>query len=92
MDATKGGLFGADMRLSFDRIDQNPEVCFGEPIIRGTRITCSFVYRLIQSGMQIRDVLEAYPQLEEKDIRQAIEFVRNKPGRVPAAAADASAF
>lgn len=64
----------------FDSIVQNPQICMGEPIIRGTRITAAFVYRLVKSGMQVKEVLEAYPQLREEDVRQAIEFVEKTYG------------
>lgn len=60
---------------SFDRITTDPNICMGEPTIRGTRITAAFVYRLVLSGMQVKEVLEAYPQLDEKSVREALEFI-----------------
>jgi uncharacterized protein (DUF433 family) len=66
--------------LLFDRIIRNPQICMGEPTIKGTRITAAFVYRLVKSGMHVKDVLDAYPQLQEEDIRQAIAFVEKTYG------------
>lgn len=58
----------------FNRITVNPEVCKGQPIIRGMRITVSFVLKLLASGMSHKEILKAYPELEEQDILQAIEY------------------
>lgn len=57
-----------------DRITINPDVCMGQPTIRGMRITVSFVLKQIASGQGVREILEAYPELEEEDIRQAVEY------------------
>jgi len=66
--------------LIFGRINQDPKVCMGKPTIQGTRITAEFAYRLVESGMQIKEILDAYPQLEEEDIRQAIAFTHAQLG------------
>lgn len=64
---------------TFDSIVQDPEICMGEPHIRGTRITVAFVCRLFESGMQVKEILEAYPSLQEEDVRQAIAFSQKFP-------------
>ena len=60
--------------MKFERITVNPEVCMGQPTIRGIRITVAFVLKLLASGMNHEEILKAYPELEEKDILQAIEY------------------
>ena len=62
------------MVKSLDRITVNPEVCMGQPTIRGMRITVAFVLKLMASGMPHPEILEAYPELEEADLQQAIEY------------------
>ncbi|MCL4456335.1 MAG: DUF433 domain-containing protein [Nitrospirae bacterium] len=62
------------MAKLFDRITVNPEVCMGQPIIRGMRITVAFVLKLLASGMSHGEILTAYPELEEGDILQVIEY------------------
>ena len=57
-----------------DRITVDPNICLGQPTIRGTRITVSVILKMLASGKSIQDVLEAYPELEEEDIRQAIKY------------------
>jgi uncharacterized protein (DUF433 family) len=57
-----------------DRITINPNVCLGQPTIRGMRITVGFVLKLLASNLSIQEVLEAYPELENEDIRQALNY------------------
>ncbi len=57
-----------------DRITVKPDVCMGQPTIRGMRITVAFVLKLMASGMNHAEILKAYPELEENDLRQAIEY------------------
>jgi uncharacterized protein (DUF433 family) len=62
------------MAKSLDRITINPEVCTGQPTIRGLRITVAFVLKLMASGMTHDEILSSYPELEETDLYQAIEY------------------
>lgn len=62
------------MAKIFDRITVNPEVCMGQPTIRGMRITAAFVLKLLASGMTHEEILRAYPELEKEDILQTIEY------------------
>lgn len=62
------------MLKELDRITVNPEVCLGQPTIRGMRITVGFVLKLLASQLSIQEILESYPELEEEDIRQALNY------------------
>jgi hypothetical protein len=62
------------MTHGLDRITVNPSLCLGQPTIRGMRITVAFVLKLLASKLSIPEILEAYPELEEEDIRQAVVF------------------
>jgi uncharacterized protein (DUF433 family) len=57
-----------------ERITIDPEICMGQPTIRGMRITVSVILKQIASGMTKEDILKAYPELEENDIIQALEY------------------
>ena len=46
----------------------------GQPTIRGMRITVAFVLKLMASGMSNQEILEAYPELKQEDLQQAIEY------------------
>ena len=57
--------------MSLTRIQVDPAVCLGQPTIRGLRLTVSFVLRLIGSGMTEAQIVDAYPELEPEDVREA---------------------
>jgi uncharacterized protein (DUF433 family) len=57
-----------------DRITVNPNVSLGQPTIRGMRITVGFVLKLLASNLSVQEVLAAYPELEDEDIRQALNY------------------
>jgi uncharacterized protein (DUF433 family) len=56
------------------RIEINPKVMLGKPVIRGTRITVELILRKLGEGATHRDLLEAYPHLSEDDIQAAISY------------------
>ena len=57
-----------------DRITIDPEICLGQPTIRGMRITVSVILKLVATGMTTQEILKAYPELEEEDIAQALKY------------------
>jgi uncharacterized protein (DUF433 family) len=57
-----------------DRITVDPEICLGQPTIRGMRITVSVILKQIASGMTTQEILNSYPELEEEDIVQALKY------------------
>lgn len=62
------------MKSLFDRISVDPNVCFGKPCIKGTRIWVSLILDFLASGMSFDEVLEDYPSLTIEDIRAAIAY------------------
>ena len=56
------------------RISVNPNVCFGKPCIRGTRIWVSLIVDNLAEGISEDAILAAYPQLNREDIRAALAF------------------
>lgn len=56
------------------RIEVNPKVMLGKPVIRGTRIPVEMVIRKLAEGASIEEILADYPQLTEADIRAALAF------------------
>jgi uncharacterized protein (DUF433 family) len=57
-----------------DRITVNPQICLGQPAIRGMRITVSVILKMLANNSSTQEILEAYPELEEEDIHQAIMY------------------
>ncbi len=62
------------MKELLDRIKIDPNVCFGKPCIKGTRIWVSLVLDFLASGMSESEILEEYPQLSHDDILAAIAY------------------
>jgi uncharacterized protein (DUF433 family) len=59
---------------SLDRITCNPLVMGGKPCIRGMRVTVGMIVGLLAAGRSEAEIFEAYPYLEEGDIRQALAY------------------
>jgi len=59
---------------SLDRIESNPDVLSGQPVVRGTRLPVYVIVDAVAAGDSMEDLLEAYPFLEESDVRQALHF------------------
>lgn len=57
-----------------DRVTINPDICLGQPTIRGMRITISVILKMLAGGNTNQEILKAYPELELEDIRQAIKY------------------
>jgi uncharacterized protein (DUF433 family) len=57
-----------------DRIEINPGVMQGKPIIRGTRIPVEILLRKLAEGAAIEDLLDAYLRLVGDDIRAALAY------------------
>jgi uncharacterized protein (DUF433 family) len=56
------------------RIEINPKVMLGKPVIRGTRITVELILRKLGEGATHKDLLEAYPHLTSEDLQAAIIY------------------
>lgn len=60
--------------MSSARIASDPAVMMGKPCVKGTRITVELILRKLGAGRSITDLLEAYPQLTEDDVRAVLTF------------------
>lgn len=57
-----------------DRIEVNPQVMLGKPVIRGTRIPVELILRKLSEGASEADLLDAYPRLTRDDIHAAMRY------------------
>jgi len=60
--------------MTLDRIEINPQVMLGKPVIRGTRIPVELILRKLSEGATEADLLDAYPRLTVEDIRAALAY------------------
>jgi uncharacterized protein (DUF433 family) len=56
------------------RIEINPEIMFGKPVIRGTRITVESILRKLAGGMTVDQIVADHPHLIPEDVYAAAAF------------------
>jgi uncharacterized protein (DUF433 family) len=57
-----------------DRIIRDPQICGGEPVFRGTRVTLRTVLASLAAGDTAAEILASFPTLKPEDIQAAIAF------------------
>lgn len=57
-----------------ERIVRDPQICGGEPVFRGTRVTLRTVLASLAGGDNIEEILADFPSLKAEDVRAAISF------------------
>ena len=60
--------------MKFTRITVDPKQMGGVPCIRGFRIPVAAVVGMVAEGMTDDEILEAYPDLEIEDLREALKY------------------
>jgi len=60
--------------MAHDRIEMNPQIMGGKPVIRGTRIPVETVLRKLGAGMTAEAILSDHPRLTPDDILAAQSF------------------
>jgi uncharacterized protein (DUF433 family) len=60
-----------------ERIEVNPEILGGKPVIRGTRIPVYLILELLSAGYDFKRIIKAYPTLTEDDIKGAVDANNN---------------
>jgi len=60
--------------MEFTRITVNPEQMGGMPCIRGLRIPVATVVEMVAEGMTEKEILEAFPDLQPEDVREALRY------------------
>jgi len=55
-------------------IESNPDILFGKPIIKNTRISVSLILEKLAAGDSVTDILDAYPKLKNDDINACLLF------------------
>ena len=57
-----------------ERITANPEICFGKPCIKGTRIWVSLILDNLAENLTFEEIIEEYPSISKDDILAAISY------------------
>ncbi|MEO7085828.1 MAG: DUF433 domain-containing protein [Gemmatimonadaceae bacterium] len=64
-----------------ERIVLDPEVRFGKPVVRGTRITVGDILGYLAGGMSEGELLADFPQLTRDDVRACLAFAADRERR-----------
>ena len=59
---------------NLDKIEINPKIMVGKPIIKGTRVAVDVILRQLALGQTSDDILDNYPNLKKQDIQAAIAY------------------
>ncbi len=57
-----------------ERIEVNPKILGGKPVVKGTRIPVYLILELLSAGYNFKRIIKAYPSLTEEDIRAAVDY------------------
>jgi uncharacterized protein (DUF433 family) len=60
--------------MHHERIESNPHIMFGKPVIRGTRITVEHILRKVAGGKTVEEILQDHPHLKVEDVYAAAAF------------------
>jgi len=60
--------------VKHERIEVNPSVMLGKPVVKGTRLTVQHIMSELGGGMTVAEILEAHPRLTAEDIEAARKF------------------
>lgn len=71
-----------------ERIEINPKIMMGKPVIRGTRVPVELILRKLGEGATEAELLDAYPKLTREDLRAAMLFAADTVAHEETAEAD----
>ena len=60
--------------MAMNRIEINPNIMLGKPVIRDTRIPVELLIRKLSEGATVDELLDAYPRLTDEDIKAALAY------------------
>ena len=60
--------------MTHERIEINPAIMFGKPVIKGTRLTVEYILNLLAHGSTMQDILDEYEGLIQEDIQACLLF------------------
>jgi uncharacterized protein (DUF433 family) len=58
----------------FPRIDVDPAVCGGRPVIAGTRVRVTDILDMLAGGASAAEIAADFPYLSEDDVRAALAY------------------
>ncbi len=62
------------MEKLIERVEINPDIMMGKPVIKGTRITVEIILKKLSQGISIEEILDDYSKLQTEDIYAALSY------------------
>lgn len=62
------------MHSFIDRIEINPRILGGKPIIKDTRIPVYIILEMLRDGLTFKEIIDEYPHLKEEDIKAVLDY------------------
>jgi uncharacterized protein (DUF433 family) len=63
-----------ELIMTHDRIERDPAVMMGKPVVKDTRITVELILRECARGASADEIIDAYPQLTSDDVHAALAY------------------
>jgi uncharacterized protein (DUF433 family) len=60
----------------FERIVREPEICGGQPTIKGTRVLVLDILDWLKEGETFEEILENFPSITREDIREILAYAK----------------
>lgn len=60
----------------FERIVRDPEICGGQPTIKGTRVLVTVILDNLREGISFDEILESFPSITREDIQEIITYAK----------------
>ncbi len=57
-----------------NRIELNPKIMLGKPVIKGTRIPVEIILNKLSQDISIDEILNDYPRLSREDVQAAVAY------------------
>ena len=57
-----------------ERIEINPEVLVGKPVVKGTRVSVELILEMIAAGVSEAEILDNYPGLDREDVQACVAY------------------
>jgi uncharacterized protein (DUF433 family) len=64
------------MNISDSKIEIDPAICNGKPVVAGTRITVETILEFLCAGDSVDDILAGYPSLSRDDVLACLDYAR----------------
>ena len=63
--------------MHHNKIEINPDVMLGKPVIKGARVPVELIVRKLGEGVSVEDLLDGYPNLKKEGIQAALTYSEN---------------